>query len=86
MTTVRQAAPGSATRPPGVASREQRRRHRRRLAREQTLAVVFLVVAFAVTVVLLGLQWLHTGSPGGPGVITTPSAEVRFMLPMVSAG
>lgn len=48
--------------------------------------MVFLVAAFVVTVVLLGLQWLHAGPSGGPGVITTTSAEVRFMSNTVLPG
>ncbi len=86
MTTIRRSVPGSITSRPPTATRQQRRRRRRRLAWEQSLAVVFLVAAFVVTVVLLGLQWLHAGPSGGPGVITTTSAEVRFMSNTVLPG
>ena len=86
MTTLGQSAPGSATRRPDATTRQQRRRRRHRLAWEQSFAVVVLAAAFAATVVLLGLQWLHAGSSGGPGTITTPSAEVRFMFHTVLPG
>lgn len=80
MTTIREAAP------PGAATRQQRRHRRRRLAWEQSLAVAFLVAAFAGTVVLLGLQWLHAGASGGPGVITIPTTEVSHMYVQVMPG
>ena len=52
-------------RPDGGASesstRQRRRQARRRLVREEILVVVVLVVALAVTLVLLGLQWLSSG-------------------------
>lgn len=75
MTTVREAAS-----PTG--SRQQRRNQRRRLVREQALAVVILVALFLVTVLLLGLQWLHAGPTGahrGTGTLPTPLAEVSWM-------
>jgi type VI protein secretion system component VasF len=67
MTTVH---PGPTTTPqsnagavsPPLGPRQQRRAERRRLVREQLLAVAVLVVALAITVLLLGLQWLDSGT------------------------
>ena len=76
MTTVREAAS-----PPG--SRQHRRSQRRRLVREQLLAVAVLVAIFLATVLLLALQWLHAGASGGQqgaGPFPNPIAEVSWML------
>ncbi len=43
-------------------SREERRRATRRRVHEEMLAGLVLVVALLVTLLLLGLQWLHSGS------------------------
>ena len=77
MTTVRQATreqvapsrppqgstPGSA----GSTSRTARRLEHRRLVREELAAVLVLAVLLAVTLVLLALQWLATGTPTAAG-------------------
>lgn len=79
MTTVRPAASSAG-------NRQQRRTQRRRLVREQVLAVVVLVAAFLVTVLLLGLQWLHAGTLGGhsrSAPLHSPVAEVFWMLSAV---
>jgi hypothetical protein len=47
----------SASRP-DVRTRSQRRSDRRKRRTEKIVAVLVLVVAFIVTVFLLGLQWL----------------------------
>jgi len=63
MTTVRSAPPvlgaAAADHTPGV--RLRRLRQRRRLVREELLAVAVLVIALAVTLTVLGLQWLDSG-------------------------
>ena len=51
---VREALPGD---------RLRRLQQRRRLAKEEILAVLFLVVALAITVGILALQWLGAGGP-----------------------
>jgi hypothetical protein len=43
---------------PDLRTRSQRRSDRRKRKTEKILAVLVLLVAFLVTVVLLGLQWL----------------------------
>src|ERR1700742_1745288 len=42
---------------------QRQRLERRRLIREELLAVLVLVIALAVTLVLLGLQWLGQSAP-----------------------
>jgi hypothetical protein len=42
--------------------RSDLRRARRRRVHEELVAGLFLVVALLVTLLLLGLQWLHSGS------------------------
>jgi ferric-dicitrate binding protein FerR (iron transport regulator) len=54
---------------PSVGERHRRRQARRRLAREHLAVVVFLIVALAVTVVILGQQWLESGSTGTSGTV-----------------
>jgi hypothetical protein len=44
------------------SSRQHRRKQRRRLVREQIIVLVVLAAALAATLVLLGLQWLSSGS------------------------
>lgn len=51
---VRDALPGD---------RLRRLEQRRRLVREELLAVMFLVVALAIVVGVLALQWLGSGGP-----------------------
>ena len=54
---------------------------RRRRAREKVLAVFVLLIAFAVTVVLLGLQWL-----GNQGTATSaPISASRTLISEVQA-
>ena len=63
MTTVHSAPPPAAPPPldhgPGV--RLRRLQKRRRLVREELLAVAVLVIALAVTLTVLALQWLDSG-------------------------
>lgn len=42
-------------------TRQRRRLERQRVVREQILTLVVLAAALAVTLVLLGLQWLDSG-------------------------
>lgn len=51
---VREALPGD---------RLRRLQQRRRLVKEEFLAVLFLVVALAITVGVLAMQWLGAGGP-----------------------
>ena len=53
-TAVREALPGE---------RLRRLQQRRRLVREELIAVLFLVVALAITVGVLAMQWLGAGGP-----------------------
>jgi hypothetical protein len=63
MTTVRSAPPEVAAAPadgsPGA--RLRRLKQRRRLLREELIAAAVLVIALAVTLAVLGLQWLDSG-------------------------
>lgn len=86
MTTVRQAtrdrvvsprrtSDDKATTTPGpagdpITSRQARRREQRRLVREELAAVLVLALLLAVTLVLLGLQWLQTGSPSAAALLS----------------
>jgi len=49
----------------GNGERHQRRLERRRLGRQQALVVLVMLLALAVTVVVLGQQWLASGAPTG---------------------
>ena len=64
----------------GYPRHSARRLDRRRRAVEKALAALVLFVAFAATVVLLGLQWL--GNQGSPSAAHVPSnafiSEVQF--------
>ncbi|HET6916670.1 MAG TPA: hypothetical protein VFH56_11330 [Acidimicrobiales bacterium] len=51
---LREALPGD---------RLRRLQQRRRLVREEILAVLFLVAALAITVGILAMQWLGAGGP-----------------------
>ena len=65
MTTVRSAPQRNFQPRPGNqghGERALRRRQRRRLAREELLAVFVLLIVLAAALVVLGLQWLGSGS------------------------
>jgi hypothetical protein len=57
--------PGSTTStgPPDLRSRSQRRADQRKRRNEKIIAILVLFIAFLVTVVLLGLQWLGNQGP-----------------------
>jgi hypothetical protein len=57
----------------GTGERSRRRQVRRRLAREQLIVVLFLVLALIATLVILGRQWLDSGGQvtTNPNAITT---------------
>jgi hypothetical protein len=63
MTTVRSASPvvAAAHADGGPGARLRRLQQRRRLLREELIAAAILVIALAVTLTVLGLQWLDTG-------------------------
>ncbi|MCL6092013.1 MAG: hypothetical protein M1435_03575 [Actinobacteria bacterium] len=68
MTTTAGARPGPGE-PPATRGARHRRSDQRRLALEKVLAGLALFVAFAVTVALLGLQWLgNQGTSASVGV------------------
>jgi type VI protein secretion system component VasF len=56
---------------PDLRTRSQRRSDRRRRRTEKIIAVVVLFIAFLVTVVLLGLQWLGNQGQAGLAPIQT---------------
>jgi hypothetical protein len=64
MTTVRSAPPVvAAAEADGLpGARLRRLQQRRRLLREELIAAAILVIALAVTLTVLGLQWLDTGT------------------------
>jgi hypothetical protein len=78
MTTVRTAPSDgrrhriSAADTPIVPRR--RRRHTRHLLREQVLSVLVLVAVLAITLVLLGHQWLQSSPKTVSPATTTPTA------------
>ena len=59
------SGPGAAP-APGQRSAAHRRSDRRARSAEKALAAVVLFLAFAVTAVLLGLQWLGNQSTAAP--------------------
>jgi hypothetical protein len=72
MTMIR-SAPKTDTPPSlevGPSERLQRLRRRQRVFREELLVVLFLLLALAVTVTVLSMQWLNSG-PSTSG-ITVP--------------
>jgi hypothetical protein len=54
----------------GTGERSRRRRVRRRLAREQLMVALFLLLALIATVAILGREWLDSAGP----VTTSPDA------------
>jgi hypothetical protein len=79
MTIVRSATPTATTAHADGGSpgeRLRRLRERRRLAREELIAVAILVVALAATLVVLGLQWLGSGQSVTPTGARAPAYEI----------
>ena len=79
MTTVRSATPldtSAGADGGGPGERLRRRRERRRLVREEILAVSVLVIALAVTLVVLGLQWLGSGQSVTPTSVRAPAGHI----------
>jgi hypothetical protein len=58
----------------GTGERSRRRRVRRRLAREQLMVALFLLLALIATVAILGREWLDSAGP----VTTSPDAISTF--------
>jgi hypothetical protein len=77
-------APGvvDVRRPALPGDRMRRLQQRRRLAREQLLAVLFLLVALAITVGVLAMQWLGNGGPTSG----TPAAAPTVVTNILSGG
>ena len=71
---------GARPKRPGTYARHSatRRSERRKRTAEKVLAAFILFMAFAVTVLLLGLQWLGTSGTGSaaPSIIHNPVSEV----------
>jgi hypothetical protein len=63
----------------GRGERSRRRQVRRRLAREQLIVAVFLLLALIATLVILGRQWLDSGGPvtSNPSAISIPISHSR---------
>jgi len=59
--------------------RLRRLQHRRRLAREELLAVLFLLAALAATVALLAMQWLDSGVSSAGAIPTTHQSVVQHL-------
>ena len=79
MTTVRSAAPTAVTAGAdgsGPGERLRRLRQRRRLVREELLAVAILVIALVATLVVLGLQWLGSGQSVTPTTGPPPAYNI----------
>ena len=73
LTPVREV-PGPKTAEGGPGERIRRLQRRRRLVREELLAVAVLLVFLAATVAVLATQWLASGpsaSAAGPAYTTT---------------
>jgi hypothetical protein len=60
----------------GPGERLRRLRQRRRLLREELLAVDILVIALAATLVVLGLQWLGSGQSVTPSTAPVPAYNI----------
>jgi hypothetical protein len=58
---------------PDLRTRSQRRSDRRKRRTEKIVAVLVLLVAFLITVVLLGLQWL--GNQGQASLAPIPASH-----------
>jgi hypothetical protein len=79
MTVVRSAAPTAVTASAaagGPGERIRRLRQRRRLVREELLAVAILVIALVATLVVLGLQWLGSGQSVTPTTAPPPAYNI----------
>lgn len=76
MTMARTGAGPGPTLPAesGPGQRLRRLQRRRRLLREELLAVLFLLIALAVTVTVLAFQWLGSGQAGNG--VHTPNPTV----------
>jgi hypothetical protein len=81
MTAAAEASPKpAASRAPGSVLHRRSDRHRRTV--EKVIAALVLLAALAITVVLLGLQWLgnqSTGSSAPPLHAHTLTSEVQAL-------
>jgi ABC-type cobalamin transport system permease subunit len=65
----------------GHGERHRRRSERRKLIRQQLVVVAVFLVALIIALLVLGQQWLNSGSRSGsspssrPGVATTLTGE-----------
>jgi hypothetical protein len=79
MTIVRSSAPTPLSTDAdggGPGERLRRLRQRRRLLREELLAVAVLVIALVATLVVLGLQWLGSGQSVTPSTAPRPAYNI----------
>ena len=81
MTMARTGADRGSASPPdsGPGERLRRLERRRRLMREELLAVAFLLIALAATVAVLATQWL--GSPSAAGGPRPSTVIARTHVP-----
>jgi hypothetical protein len=80
MTVVRSAPPTVASTDAdggGPGERLRRLRQRRRLLREEFVAVAILVIVLAATLVVLGLQWLGSGQSVTPSTAPVPAYNIN---------
>ena len=56
------ALPAAHTHAGGVGERQRRRQERQRTVRQQFLVVVVLTVVFGITVAMLAMEWLNSGT------------------------
>jgi hypothetical protein len=76
MTTVRSVSPkvsSARVESGGPGVRLRRLQRRRRLLREELLAVAVLVIALAATLTVLGLQWLDSGPSATSAGVGAPA-------------
>jgi hypothetical protein len=66
---------------PDLRTRSQRRSDRRKRKTEKIVAVLVLLIAFLVTVVLLGLQWLGNQGQASIAPISTSHTFLSEVQP-----
>ncbi len=83
MKTVNRITDGSgpASQAAGPGARVRRLQRRRRLVREEMVAVLVLLALLAVTVAVLATQWLSSGQAANSVGASAPVAAVHFFVP-----
>ncbi|HTT91342.1 MAG TPA: hypothetical protein VMF65_17430 [Acidimicrobiales bacterium] len=67
--------------PPDLRTRSQRRSDRHKRRTEKIVAVLVLLIAFLITVVLLGLQWLGNQGQASLAPISTSHTFLSEVQP-----